>query len=417
MCRFHLFLSAIKPTWLGVLFAVLIGLGVGFWQWNRPPRPRVVLENLDPDPAFKAYFSPDGRTIGTVAGIQAVKEWEYDYYLTLWETDTGRQITRFYLARQNLDREKLSKVVFSPDGRSVACRYWDQIRVWDIASPEKPVIYDDRDGANHSQLVFSPEGKLLALRQDYELWDVASNKLLKELQLDGERVINEEENTILVWDGDKSIKVWHLPTATLLSERQGLVELKSLFLFLKRCACMSSSARCFLIQMVVENERLVVEELITGKKQSYSADCWWRKSGDIAINAEFIALGRDRLFKRLTAKSWWNWLAEFLGIEVEPPKTWVTLNAFPTGEEVGVLKNCCNPVFSPDGRNLAVTSADGKSLQLWDLPIRKPIGKILGLAALAAVATLLAFNGLGWLRRRRMRLKANLIPNSVPSTK
>jgi len=33
------------------------------------------------------------------------------------------------------------------------------------------------------------------------------------------------------------------------------------------------------------------------------------------------------------------------------------------------------------------------------------------------VATLLAFNGLGWLRRRRMRLKAKLVPNSVPSTK
>jgi hypothetical protein len=64
---------------------------------------------------------------------------------------------------------------------------------------------------------------------------------------------------------------------------------------------------------------------------------------------------------------------------------------------------------------LAITEDDYCSLQLWDFPIRKPIGKILGLAALAAVATLLAFNGLGWLRRRRMRLKANLIPNSVPT--
>jgi len=37
------------------------------------------------------------------------------------------------------------------------------------------------------------------------------------------------------------------------------------------------------------------------------------------------------------------------------------------------------------------------------LPIRKPIGKILGLAALAAVATLLAINVLGWLRRRKIK--------------
>jgi hypothetical protein len=37
------------------------------------------------------------------------------------------------------------------------------------------------------------------------------------------------------------------------------------------------------------------------------------------------------------------------------------------------------------------------------LPIRKPVGKILGLAALAAAATLLAINGLGRLRRRRIK--------------
>jgi uncharacterized protein (TIGR03067 family) len=40
------FLSALKPTRLGVLFAVLIGLGVGFWQWIQPPRPRVVRRRI-----------------------------------------------------------------------------------------------------------------------------------------------------------------------------------------------------------------------------------------------------------------------------------------------------------------------------------------------------------------------------------
>jgi hypothetical protein len=52
--------------------------------------------------------------------------------------------------------------------------------------------------------------------------------------------------------------------------------------------------------------------------------------------------------------------------------------------------------FSPDGRTLAVTAVDG-ALELWHLPIRKPIGKILALA--------------------RMRLKANVVPNSVPAAK
>ena len=81
----------------------------------------------------------------------------------------------------------------------------------------------------------------------------------------------------------------------------------------------------------------------------------------------------------------------------------------PSEKEIIVLKNCSFPVFSHDGKTLAVTGT-GDTLQLWDLPIRKPVGKILGLAGLAAVATLLGLNGIGWLRRRRMRLNANVVP-------
>ena len=69
--------------------------------------------------------------------------------------------------------------------------------------------------------------------------------------------------------------------------------------------------------------------------------------------------------------------------------------------EAAMNMGCSNPLFSPNGRTLAVTGANFSGLQLWDLPIREPIGRILGLGGLAAVATLLAFNGLGWLRRRR----------------
>jgi hypothetical protein len=95
----------------------------------------------------------------------------------------------------------------------------------------------------------------------------------------------------------------------------------------------------------------------------------------------------------------------------------VRLNAFPSEEEIIALTDARLPHFSVDGNTLAVRTDTGGSLQLWDLPIRKPIGRILGLAGLAFVATLLTFNGLAWLRRKRMRLKANLVSNSVPSMK
>ena len=415
------FLAALKPTRLGVLFAVLIGLGVGFWQWGRPPRPRVVLGDIDPDPGFKAYFSPDGRMVGTVAGIHAPKDEEYDFYLTLWETDTGRKLTRFYLARQNRFREKLAKVVFSPDGRTVACRYWDQIRVWDIANPQKPVIYDDRDGNNHPQVFFSPEGKLLALRGEYEIWDVASNKLVKKLLRgqkaegaaallgQGEVPIMRGDNTIVVWVGGTT-RIWHLPTASLLVERQDLIRLEDLFRGRLSLKFGGPTGGCFLIRIDAD-DRFLVHEVISGKKQSYAAESWWSTSA--TPTNELIAFAGKNSFNKSATKPWWNSFSERLGFQADSEEYYVTLNAFPSGEELCVLKDCLDPIFSPNGRTLAVTSADGKSLQLWDLPIRKPIGKILGLAGLAAVATLLAINGLGWLRRRRMRLKANVVPHSV----
>jgi len=100
-------------------------------------------------------------------------------------------------------------------------------------------------------------------------------------------------------------------------------------------------------------------------------------------------------------RNWWTTFMIWLGLQKDPMTSYVTLNAFPSEEEIISLTDCRLPQFSPDGNTLAIRTDTGGSLQLYDLPIRKPIGKILGLAGLAAVATLLAFNGLGRRRRRR----------------
>src|SRR6266849_1385650 len=194
MHRLRLFLSALKPTRLGVLFAVLAGLGVGFWQWGQPPRPRVVLEDLDY--GLQVYFSPDGRTVATAEGVQ-VHTSVFDWFLTLWDVDSGQKKTKFLLAR-----DRPANVVFSPDGRTVACHLWEKIGVWDIASPAKPIIYDSKW---LSTLVYSPEGKLLALRPSYELWDVAKNKVVKKLVLEGEQGFSElrvlgKNGIVKIWD-------------------------------------------------------------------------------------------------------------------------------------------------------------------------------------------------------------------------
>ena len=102
------FLSALKPTRLGVLFAVLIGMGVGFWQWGRPPRPRVVLEGLG-DSLVHPLFSPDGQLV-------TFHEGDADRgtsYLTLWNSQTGERKVDFHKGSAR-DVRSLS---FSPDCR------------------------------------------------------------------------------------------------------------------------------------------------------------------------------------------------------------------------------------------------------------------------------------------------------------
>jgi hypothetical protein len=155
-----------------------------------------------------------------------------------------------------------------------------------------------------------------------------------------------------------------------------------------------------------------IYDLVTGQKKELGELGIVIKGVDLAPDGQMLALEIVGAPK----KSMWSWFTELLEDQADSTETYVSLNGFPSGKELTILRDCSGPVFSTDGRTLAVTGPDS-FLQLYALPIRKPIGKILGLAGLAAVATLLAFNALGWLRRRRMRLEANLAPNSVPSTK
>jgi len=120
----------------------------------------------------------------------------------------------------------------------------------------------------------------------------------------------------------------------------------------------------------------------------------------LAPDGKMVALGAVTMIEP-PQKSWWKQFTEWLGLQSEHSVRSVILQTFLSGEEIAVLPNCSSPVFSPDGQTLAVTSFDGESLQLWDLSIRKPIGKILALAGLAALATLLAFKAIACLRRKR----------------
>jgi WD40 repeat protein len=385
-------LSALRPTRLGVLFAMLIGLGVGFWQWGKPPKPRVVLENRGP--VTEVIFSPDGQTLAIIEGDR------FNHSLALWNVSAGRKELDLFKDTQ------VTRVAFSPDGRKVACSFPESSGVWDLTDGRELVTYD-----HPHHLVFS-KGKLFAIGQQYELLDMVTNKIVKNPDELGSwpptggdrRITGGKNNAILLRDAAGTVRVWDLFNATFLAERRDIPDV------LGGLVKLASENRFLIVHSPVDEGPFTVFicNLTTGQKLAASNGASILTGVALAPDGESVAIGVEQSFATLSTKSWWHSFTEWLGIQIARSDYYVSLRAFPSGEEITVLNDCMSPVLSPDGRTLAVTSADGKSLQLWDLPIRKPIGKILAQAGLAALATLLAFNGLGCLRRRRMRLKANV---------
>jgi WD40 repeat protein len=396
MHRLRSFLSALRPTRLGVLFAVLIGFGVGFWQWGQPPRPRVVLENLGEilhHSGFDPLFSPDGRTLATVHTTKEEDHSKRQIIVTLWEVSTGQKKYSDLLHRYR-------SVAFSPNNRDFAFARDGKIHVWDISSGQEIATFEP---GVFERLIYSPEGKLLGYRFDrwcVGVWDYVAKKT-KSLEFEGGEVIAGKDTILVVLADEKIAQVWDLATLTLCWEGpySPNPEFPNFTKGWSRSIRLTPDRR-FLMLLNPANGAVGIHDLVMGDKLEILGFEW---AFAIAPDGRTVALGgRDpqRWFQH--QRTLWNWFQEeWLGIQRNDSEFYVVLKDFPSGEEIVVLQNCSYPVFSPDGRTLAVIGADGESLHLWDLPIRKPIGKILGLAGLAAVATLLAFNGLGWLRRRR----------------
>jgi WD40 repeat protein len=400
------FLSALKPTRLGVLFAVLIGVGVGFWQWNRPPQPRVALENVEWLSAAH-QFSPDGQTL---AISQPIHPESSNVLFSLWDAQTGAKKVDLFKG------EPPTSVAYSPDGRTIAAVCTKKISVWDVSSGKELAIFEDSNRGHDTQLTFSPDGKLLAVGQDnlstrfspdgtkllatawdYSLWDVAAKKVVKKLAQQSEGVARVEGFSFVL--GDRNVvKVWDVAPGSLCDEIKmpgnGMIP---------SCIELSKDRQFLLYQLDGEHQKIFVFNLIT------------KQETEIAAVVEGVVISPDNqtiaceLVGDPEDASWWAKVTEWLGIREDSSAFSVSLRTFPGGDEIIVLKNCMSPLFSPDGKTLAVLGLEGDlevakgNLQLYDLPIRKPIGKILGLAALAAVATLLVINGLGWLRRRRIK--------------
>src|SRR5262249_15625190 len=124
-----------------------------------------------------------------------------------------------------------SRVTFSADGRKIACPFGLRTcRVWDSVSGLELECYQSKNWIIDA-LVFTPDGKLFALGEDpdvsepgqpkYVLLNVAENKIVKILALNGDEIFGVGRNTILT-PGKKGVRIWDWASAQVIGERSDI---------------------------------------------------------------------------------------------------------------------------------------------------------------------------------------------------
>jgi WD40 repeat protein len=118
------------------LWRVTTGKTLAAWQIGPHPWPHA--------------FSPDGKLL--VSGPTEPGREE----LCLWETNTGKAA-----ARPLPHPGQVTHLVFSPDGKTIATVAGDQLRVWNAAT--RRLLWGPREhGVELTGLAFSPDGRVLA---------------------------------------------------------------------------------------------------------------------------------------------------------------------------------------------------------------------------------------------------------------
>ncbi|HEX7183096.1 MAG TPA: AAA-like domain-containing protein [Thermoanaerobaculia bacterium] len=165
-------------------------------------------------------LSPDGRILAT---------WSWGNTVRVWDSHSGKPIAPSF---QHPDR--VSTVVFSLDGRTLAIASEDTVRLWD-ARPEELSTPLLQYQAPVYSVAFSPDGRTLAIGfglkdNTAQLWDARSGKpLTPPLQHQGPVLavaFSPDGGTVLTGSRDNTARLWNARSGKLLIpvlQHQGFV--------------------------------------------------------------------------------------------------------------------------------------------------------------------------------------------------
>jgi WD40 repeat protein len=306
---------------------------IQLWDWSAQQQVRRLEGHRGT--VWSVAFAPDGRTLASTSG---------DDTLRFWDVATGKE--ERVVKGHRPDRWN---VVFTPDGKRVATGSGtDTVRWWDAATGEELPPF--RGLAEKAvPLAIAPDGKTLATGSydgTIRLWDVATGK--DRLGLEGHRgavqgvAFAPDSRTVISAGRDSTVRRWDLGTAKEMGPLQTTEE---------GIAVLASTVDGTTVATATGEDRVVrLWEAVSGRERRQLH----RPAGRVAALAfspdgtTLAAVSRNRILRWRVATG-----MELLAIE-----------DVPTADVLA---------FHPDGRTLASGGLGENTVRLWDTETGKPL--------------------------------------------